>query len=208
MLGGGDLLLEAEDGEVETTELSVVGAVAGHVGQEPPVIEGAGGGEDLGPESGVRAAGSEEPRGEWLRDVLGSQARLCVEVNEVDKVLIGSHGSLSGSGAAWGLTDEARLEVLLTWGERDAEVREAAAILNEALRALWRGGRCAAEVELRVTILCVVAGLERVMKLLLVRGVSYDVLVGQGVKPILLVRVGAGDGLDDLSAVVKVEIRA
>jgi hypothetical protein len=85
-------------------------------------------------------------------------------------------------------------------------VRETAAILNEALRALWRGGRCAAEVELRVAILCVVAGLERVMEFFLVRGVAYDVLVGQGVKPVLLVRVGTGDGLDDLSAMVKVEV--
>jgi hypothetical protein len=50
MLGGGDLLLEAEDGEVEATELGIVGAVAGHIGQELPVIEGAGGGENLGPE--------------------------------------------------------------------------------------------------------------------------------------------------------------
>jgi hypothetical protein len=74
MLGGGDFLLEAKDGEVEAAQLGVVGAVAGHVGQEPPVIEGAGSRENLGPEGGVRAAGSEEPRGEWLRDVLGSQA--------------------------------------------------------------------------------------------------------------------------------------
>jgi hypothetical protein len=66
-------------------------------------------------------------------------------------------------------------------------VREAAAILNEALRALWRRGWRAAEVELRVTILRVIAGLERVMELLFVRGVAYDVLVGQGVKPVLLV---------------------
>jgi hypothetical protein len=50
MLGGGDLLLEAEGGEVEAAELGVMGAVTGHVGQEPPVIEGAGGREDLGPE--------------------------------------------------------------------------------------------------------------------------------------------------------------
>jgi hypothetical protein len=66
-------------------------------------------------------------------------------------------------------------------------VGDAAAILDETLRALWRRGRCAAEVELRVAILHVIAGLERVMEFFLVRGVAYDVLVGQGVKPVLLV---------------------
>jgi hypothetical protein len=93
-------------------------------------------------------------------------------------------------------------------GERDTEVREAAAILDEALRALWRRGRCAAEVELRVTILRVIAGLERVMKLLLVRSVAYDVLVGQGVEPVLLVRVGLGNRLDNLAAVGEIEVGA
>jgi hypothetical protein len=86
------------------------------------------------------------------------------------------------------------------------EVGNAAAILNEALWALWRGGRCAAEVELCVTILRVIAGFERVMKFFLVRSVACDVLVGQGVEPVLLVRVGLGDGLDDFTAVVKVEV--
>jgi hypothetical protein len=63
-------------------------------------------------------------------------------------------------------------------------------------------------VELRVAILRVIAGLERVMKLFLVHGIAYNVLVGQGVKPILLVRVGVGNGLDDLAAVGKVEVGA
>jgi hypothetical protein len=102
--------------------------------------------------------------------------------------------------------DEARLEVLLAWGKRDAEVREAAAIIDEALRALWRRGRCAAEVELRVAILRVIAGLERVIKLFLVRSVAYDVLVGQGVEPVLLVRVGLGDRLDDFAAAGEIEV--
>jgi hypothetical protein len=91
------------------------------------------------------------------------------------------------------------LDLTLARCERDAEVGNAAAILDEALRALWRGGRRVAEVELRVAIL-------RVMEFFLVRGVAYDVLVGQGVKPVLLVRVGSGDGLDDLAAVGKVEV--
>jgi hypothetical protein len=208
VLGGVYLLFETEGGEVKAAKLGIGGTIPGQVCDEPPIVEAPGGAEDLGPEVRLRVADSGEPQGERLRDVLGSEAGLGVELCEVDGVGRLPHGPLNEGGLSRTQADVARLNLVLAWCERDAEVGNAAAILNEALRALWHGGRCAAVVELRVAILRVIAGLERVMEFFLVRSVAYDVLVGQGVKPILLVRVGVGDGLDDFAAVDKVEVGA
>jgi hypothetical protein len=206
VLGGVYLLLETEGSEVKVAELGIGGTVTGQVSDEPPIIEASGGAEDLGPEVGLRVANSGEPNGEWLRDVLGSEAGLGVELLEVDGVIRLPHGPLDEGGLSGAQADVARLDLVLARCERDAEVGNAATILNEALRALWRGGRCAAVVKLRVAILRIVTGLERVMELFLVRGVAYDVLVGQGVKPILLVRVGLGNCLDDLTTADEVKV--
>jgi hypothetical protein len=187
VLGGVYLLLETEGGEMEAAKLGIGGAIPGQICDEPPVVEASGGAEDLGPVIRLRVADSGEPQGERLCDLLGRETGLGVELSEVDGVVRLSHGPFDEGGLSWTQADVARLDLVLTGREWDAEVGNAAAILNEALWALRRRGRCSAVVELRVAILRVIAGLERVMEFFLVRGVAHDVLVAQGVKPVLLV---------------------
>jgi hypothetical protein len=101
VLGGVYLLLETEGGEVKAAELGIGGTVTGQVGDEPPIVEASGGAEDLGPEVRLRIADSGEPQGEWLRDVLGSEAGLGVELCEVDGVGRLPHGPLDEGGLSW-----------------------------------------------------------------------------------------------------------
>jgi hypothetical protein len=80
------------------------------------------------------------------RRIIGCETGLGVQVLEVDSVVHHSHGPFNGGGVPGALVDIACLDTLLAGCEWDAEVRDVAAILNEALWALWRRGQCTAMV--------------------------------------------------------------
>jgi hypothetical protein len=113
VLGSVYLLLETEGGEVKAAELGIGGTVTGQVCDKPPVVEASGGAEDLGPEVRLRVADSGEPHGEWLRNILGSEAGLGVELLEVDGVAHLSHGPLDEGGLSRAQADVARLDLVL-----------------------------------------------------------------------------------------------